>query len=289
MTIPRDMFPTNDAAIARDFSRAAQHYHDHARLQYAITDDTARHLAPYLHNQPQPYILDIGCGTGFFAYHAHHHQPHWRILQADKSETMALHAAQRQHKTSICADICAIPLRNASMDAVFSSSCIQWVSSPHIALNECARIVRPNGIICITSFGTHTLAQLQHAFHAHGLHAPILPFLSLEALQAQLPSQWFTVEYAQYSLMLEIHPNAHALMQHLRAIGANYKHAGQSKAMSRTALRAVCASYDEHCMMKHAPEHAKAIPIGEASVTETSVYAVYEVTTIIARRNEHPY
>ena len=272
---------TPTALIRRDFSKAAVQYHQIASLQAAITQHTANAFARHI-TSPTPRILDIGCGTGFFAEYTHTRHPQWQIIQADIAQNMAKHAAQSHPKhPSLCADMCAIPLQSSSCDGVFSCSSLQWVAQPSLALAEFARILRHDGTLAISSFGTGTLKELRQSFTAHHLAAPLLDFISLDRLQQLAVHSGFEIQEAYMHTGVEIHHDALALMHHLRAIGATHK---SSTPRSRNDIRTCCEYYNTHFPSTHAPKGAiitSRIPT-DAPTPASHVYASYEIITLIA-------
>lgn len=275
-------------AIARDFSRAANSYEHHALLQRQITHHHTTLLAQHLcTSQTSPLILDIGCGTGFFAQYCHTHHPSWQIIQGDLAPAMARIAARHAHMTC-CMDMNLLPLRDASCTAIFSSSSIQWNNTPAVAFKEFARCLAPDGILCLSSFGLDTLKELRQCYDALALPAPLLDFLSLDELRTIAQDAGFILRASTSTIAVELHPHLLGLMRHLHAIGAGYKHS--SRPLTRAQLQQMHQHYQQ--IQSTAPTaHTKEwiIPLtqkGDDVFATSPLYASYEILTLIAQKPE---
>jgi ubiquinone/menaquinone biosynthesis C-methylase UbiE len=97
-----------------------------------------------------PEILDLGCGTGRYSGAlASHFQA--RVVAVDPSEKMLAEARRKKP-----VDVCflrgageAVPLTNASVDMVFISMVFHHFERPRKAFEECYRVLRPEGIVCL--------------------------------------------------------------------------------------------------------------------------------------------
>lgn len=212
---------TQASTIARDFSQAAQYYKQNALLQRHVTHEAATLLRTKIADTAT--ILDIGCGTGFFAQHALDFAPQWHIIQADLALGMCQVAAQHERPT-VCADLQAIPLANASIDGFFSNLSIQWLEHPLHAFHEAFRILKPQGLACIATFGPSTLSELKHCYEHLGKEAPVLQFPSSESLHTQLQEAGFSTIQQHGAIITEHYPSVLALLKHQRNIGAHFKH-----------------------------------------------------------------
>ena len=64
------------------------------------------------------------------------------------------------------ADAAALPLRDASVDLVFSNLMLQWCQDPDAVFGECRRVLKPGGLLTFTTFGPDTLVELRRAWAA---------------------------------------------------------------------------------------------------------------------------
>jgi ubiquinone/menaquinone biosynthesis C-methylase UbiE len=95
-------------------------------------------------------ILDIGCGTGrYSAALAAHFDA--RVVAFDPSEKM-LAEARRKSTRRVCyarASAESLPLPDTSVDMVFMSMVLHHFDDPDRALEECRRVLRRGGTVCL--------------------------------------------------------------------------------------------------------------------------------------------
>jgi SAM-dependent methyltransferase len=88
--------------------------------------------------------LDIGCSTGHLLEDLERQAPHATLVGVDAiaSGLQKAHAALPQ-ALLLRADVCALPISDASVDVVLSANVLEHVRADERALAEMARILRP--------------------------------------------------------------------------------------------------------------------------------------------------
>ncbi|MFE9644873.1 class I SAM-dependent methyltransferase [Streptomyces sp. NPDC006365] len=99
------------------------------------------------------HVLDAGCGTGRALPPLREAVgPSGVVLGADLTPAM-LEAAVRAGRDGagrlLLADVAALPLRTASIDAVFAAGLVAHLQDPGKNLRELARVVRPGGKLAL--------------------------------------------------------------------------------------------------------------------------------------------
>lgn len=99
------------------------------------------------------HVLDAGCGTGRALPPLREAVgPSGVVLGADLTPAM-LEAAVRAGRDGVgrllLADVAALPLRTASLDAVFAAGLVAHLPNPAENLRELARVVRPSGRLAL--------------------------------------------------------------------------------------------------------------------------------------------
>ncbi|GAA2247114.1 MULTISPECIES: class I SAM-dependent methyltransferase [Kitasatospora] len=135
---------------------------EHAREFFAVRaadwdqrfrDDGPRYAAAIaaLGLAPGYFVLDAGCGTGRALPHLRAAVgPHGTVLGLDLTPEM-LEQARTHHAVAglVNGDVCRLPLRDGTLDAVFGAGLISHLPDPAANLRELARATRPGGTLAL--------------------------------------------------------------------------------------------------------------------------------------------
>jgi malonyl-CoA O-methyltransferase len=225
MTTP--LFDTRH--IRHAFSRAAGSYDAAAALQHEVEARLLESL-DYLEAREPQTVLDLGCGPGRAAAAMRQRWPRARVLALDLALPM-LHAAKptsgkpfrwslRKPVDSICADARALPLADNTVDVLFSNLCLQWVEDLPAVFAGFRRVLRPGGLLLLSSFGPDTLHELRAAFAQADAAPHVSPFASIAQVGDALMHAGFRNPVLDRDAMATHYADLSALMRELRAIGA---------------------------------------------------------------------
>lgn len=125
-------------------------------------------VADHLCLSPNSDVIDIGCGTGWFWSSVVGHLPgDLRLTLVDISEGMVTEAVQHlspnRHFGGIAgqtADAAALPSADRTFDAAIAMHMLYHVPVPETAIDEMARVLRPDGLAAITTNGDANLGEL---------------------------------------------------------------------------------------------------------------------------------
>ena len=229
--------------IARHFGAAAPTYDRAARIQARI----ARELADGIATIARPAtILEFGCGTGNLTRALGSLFPDAHLIATDLAPPMAALCRKRLSVSSnlacaaMDAEMPALP--PARFDLVCGSLAAQWFAKPAHAFAALGALLRPGGVLALTTLGTDTFQEWRAAAALLGLSPAIPAYPSLTELDWQRPPG-FIVEQARERRLWDEHPSALDFLQSLRSIGADLP-ADHTRPLSPGALRRILRQVD---------------------------------------------
>lgn len=225
---------TDKAHVSRAFSRAAATYEGAAWAQ----NQSADHLVELITAHPlpaNPHVLEVGCGTGLLSAKL---MPRlggdWLLTDLAPAMVNKAQARFPQAKAQTM-DGENPDLPPASLDLVTSNLAVQWFSDLAAGLTRLHGLLRPGGLLAVSTMGRGSLAQWRHAHDqlnlSHGLHSwPDEADLAARLPQpAQVSSQHFVADYA----------DGWDFVRSLKAIGANVPQAGHRPLSPHALARVV--------------------------------------------------
>jgi malonyl-CoA O-methyltransferase len=229
--------------IARHFEAAAPTYDRAARIQARIAAALAGEIAAVA--RPER-ILEFGCGTGNLTRALAAHFPEAHLIATDLAPAMAalcrnrLDGAARLSCAGMDAELPAFAA--GQFDLVCGSLAAQWFPQPQQAIAALGALLRPGGVLALTTLGTDTFQEWRAAAALLGLSPAIPTYPSLAQMDGQRPPG-FLVERALDQRLWDEHPSALDFLQSLRRIGADLP-ADHARPLSPGALRRILRQVD---------------------------------------------
>lgn len=215
------------ARLQQHFGAAAAQYDVYAHRQQAECDWVLGRA--YGLFAPGAKLVDIGCGTGYFAAQAQQQKMDWSILGLDLALAMCQRA--QAHCGVIAGDAAQLPLADASLDGAVSVLCYQWVENKTAAFGELWRVLKPGGRAVISLLGGATLKELRDCAAQAGVALQLLPMGEFSTYSSQLKTAGFKLLHASPVPVLEYEAEVTALLDSMRRIGAGNNFEGESRGL----------------------------------------------------------
>ncbi len=143
---------------------------------------------------------------------------------------------------SIVADDDMLALEPGRHDLVIHALCLHWAADPVGQLVQCARALRPDGLLIATLFGGRTLQELRASLAEAetrvmgGLSPRVAPMGEIRDLGALLQRAGLALPVADAETVTVRYDTALHLMRDLRAMGEGNALAGRLRRPTRRAL-----------------------------------------------------
>ncbi|RSD31410.1 malonyl-ACP O-methyltransferase BioC [Vibrio pectenicida] len=233
--------PMNKSAIAEAFSKAADNYDSHAAFQREVGTRLLKYLPSDMRGKT---VLDLGCGTGYFAALLRHRGAY--VICCDLSKKMLEKAKQRCGITKMRyqqGDAESLPLASQSVDLVFSSLALQWCGDLSVPLREMRRILKPNGGIYFSTLLDGSLYELKESWNNINEYQHVNDFCSLDEIKIALAQSGCHNPQLDLPTITVWYNSAFSLMRDLKGIGASYVQGRSQGLTSRSMLLQVEQAY----------------------------------------------
>ncbi len=143
------------------------------------------------------------------------------------------------------ADARELPFEDASFDLVFSNLMLQWLTPPDAALTEMRRVLKPGGLLLLSSFGPETLRELRTAWEAGDTGVHVNEFIDVHDLGSALARAGFAEPVLDVDRHVHHYAEARTLMRELKALGAHNVDVRRARGLTgRGAFERMTAAYE---------------------------------------------
>lgn len=209
------------ANVKKNFSKSANTYNSAAIVQKYMAEKLIQMIDSDLNN---PYIYEIGCGTGIFTEKLVSKFDSSKFRLVDISENMIEYIKEKfQNNNNIECYIgdAEKEITTSKYDIVASNAAFQWFVNVEETLKNIKNSMNKNGKLYFSTFGAKTFFELNEVFMAiDSKYKYSQEFLSLNQLENILKKQFKNVNIKEEFYMEEYN----SLLEFLRGIkkiGAN--------------------------------------------------------------------
>ncbi len=198
---------------------------DHAAHTYEASADPQRCITLKLRDRvlkeplpEHPRVLEIGCGTGFLTTALLDHLPACSWLATDISPRMlASCTARTDPRVELRLMDGEHPeLEERDFDLIVSSMAVQWFENVGTGLRRLHALLRPGGLLAVTTLGSSTFHEWREACISAGGEASNPGYPTKDELQRQL-GPGATVLQQAFPAPFE---GTLGFLHHLKSIGA---------------------------------------------------------------------
>jgi malonyl-CoA O-methyltransferase len=239
-------YALDPAWARRSFDRAAQSY-DAAAVLHTNARDNLLERLELMAIAPE-VVMDAGAGTGHASRALKRRYPKALVVALDYSAGM-LRGAARQNGwfrpfARLCADAERLPFADASIDLIVSNLLLQWCD-PDTAFSEFRRVLKPHGLLTLTTFGPDTLRELRSAWLTVDAHTRVHSFIDMHDLGDAMVRNGFVspvLDIEQFTLQYK---DVSGVAADLKALGAHNATLGRPKGLTgRRKFAAMQSAYE---------------------------------------------
>jgi malonyl-CoA O-methyltransferase len=189
-------------------------------------------------------LCDAGCGEGDDLLVLRSRFPHAVMCGVDASQSMLALARQKAQKTQnltqqflarisgrrnvgpgnailVGANFGQLPMRDSSLDLVWSNLALHWHPQPDCVFTEWKRVLRVDGLLMFSCFGPTTFKPLRDVFTELGHTDALVPFVDLHDLGDMLVAAGFATPVMDMEILNITYSSIENLFQDIRAFGGN--------------------------------------------------------------------
>jgi malonyl-CoA O-methyltransferase len=240
-------FSLDRARLRASFERASASYEAAADLQARVAAELLARLE--LFRFAPDVVLDLGCGTGRVSRELKRRYPRALVIALDLAPGMLREARRYQRPwrrfERLCGDALRLPLRDGSVDLIFSNLMLQWCEPLGVALAEVRRVLKASGFFAFSTFGPDTLYELRSAWAQADGYNHVNHFSDMHEVGDVLAHAGLMEPVLDVDRIEVGYPDVITLMRDLKAIGAHNVTAGRPRALAgRGRLAHVQQAYE---------------------------------------------
>lgn len=209
------------AEICKTFNTHAPQYEQVAKIQYEIGERLFERLR-YLKIKPH-YILDIGCGPGFFSQQLKKLYPHAQVVGFDLAYLMLKQAKAKQGWLNkwplVGGDMTNMPFAGGTFDLVFANQVVHWAPSLPDVMGEINRVMNVGGCLMFSTLGPDTFCELRQAWAKINQYAHTNDFIDMHDIGDILLGERFLDPVVDMEVLMAHYATLPHMLQALKMQG----------------------------------------------------------------------
>lgn len=207
--------------ITSAFNRVANKYESVAQIQNEIGSRLFERL--YLLKMQPKYILDLGCGSGYFTNKLKKLYPKAYIVSLDIAHDMLYQVKLKQSwfKTwgIVNADMHKLPFATGQFDLIFSNQVVHWSDNIAGLMAEIHRVMAKDACLMFTTLGPDTFLELRKAFAEIDNFSHVNDFLDMHDLGDIVHSANFVDPVIDMDMLTAHYNSLESLLSNLKNQG----------------------------------------------------------------------
>ena len=200
--------------ICNSFNTHAKEYEASAIVQKEIGLRLFARL-DYLKINPK-YVLDLGCGSGFFLEQLKKRYPDAVVVGLDIAFMMLKEANEN---VLVNGDMVKMPFSNGVFDLVFANQVIHWTNSFSLLMQEIKRVMNVDSYFMFSTLGIDTFCELKTAWLHVDNYSHINDFIDMHNLGDILLNEQFVDPVVDMEKIIIKYASAAKMLNSLKAQG----------------------------------------------------------------------
>lgn len=194
-------------------------------------------------------ILDLGCGTGFISEALLKRYPKAEIIGVDIALSRVLQTRKKRHwlrkPVGVVARAEALPFADQAFDMVISNLMLHWCNDLLPVFKECARVLRPEGLLTFTTLGTDTLKELRTSYSTVYKYPTVHEFKDMHDMGDALLATSFRDPVVDRDDKVVLYKQVQGLLNDLKQTGSsNVLTLSQQGLIGKSTLARVTQAYE---------------------------------------------